>query len=184
MANWMQRLEAKWMRRYASPPTSIPADSGRKAVTVITGGSEGIGRALADEFAARGHRLMLIARSETYLQKAAAEIGRDYGVEVHTAAIDLSAPDAVARVEEALDAARLYPDYLVNNAAFGIGGQFAEQEAARLGQLVGLNIGALTGLTRRFLPDMLARAKGGVLNIASMGGLFPGPYQAAYYASK
>jgi short-subunit dehydrogenase len=184
MANWLQRLEVRWMRRYASPPVALPDDAGRQPVTLITGGSEGIGRALATEFAARGHRLMLIARSETYLQTAAAELGRDYGVAVHTAVIDLSAHDAVARVEAALEAAGLYPDYLVNNAGFGLNGHFTDHEAVRISQLIELNIGTLTGLIRRYLPDMLARARGGILNIASVGGLFPGPYTAAYYASK
>jgi hypothetical protein len=87
-------------------------------------------------------------------------------------------------VDAALNQAGLYADILVNNAGMGLGGPFAEQDSARLDALVRLNIGALTALTRRFLPDMLRRARGGVLNIASLGGLLPGPYQAAYYASK
>ncbi|MEJ2118128.1 MAG: SDR family NAD(P)-dependent oxidoreductase, partial [Alphaproteobacteria bacterium] len=72
----------------------------------------------------------------------------------------------------------------VNNAAIGIGGPFVEQDADHLMRLVALNIGALTALTRHFLPGMLKRQRGGVLNVASIGGLLPGPYQAAYYASK
>lgn len=184
MANWMQRLENRWMRRNAGPPAAPASDAGRRPVTLITGASEGIGRALADEFAARGHALMLIARNAAALDMAAAALRRDHGVEVHVAAIDLAQPDCVTQVEAALDKAGLYPDYLVNNAAFGMGGAFAEQDPARHADMIALNIGALTALTRRFLPDMLMRARGGILNIASLGGLLPGPYQAAYYASK
>ncbi len=184
MANWMQRLETRWMRRYSGPPRILAADAGRQPAAVITGGSEGIGRALADEFAKAGHRLLLVARHRENLEAAAAALRRDFGVEVHVAAIDLSQPDAVTRLDAALIEAGLYADYLVNNAAIGYGGTFAEQEAGRLIQLVDLNVRALTELTRRYLPDMLARARGGVLNVASLGGLLPGPYQAAYYASK
>lgn len=184
MPNWLQRLEARWMRRYAGPPASLPADAGLRPAALITGGNEGIGRALADEFARRGHTLLLVARNRPALETAAAELRRDFGVEVHVAGVDLAAPDALASIEAALNAAGLYPDYLVNNAGMGLGGPFAEQDAATIAQLLGVNIGALTSLTRRFLPDMLARARGGVLNIGSIGGLLPGPYQAAYYASK
>jgi short-subunit dehydrogenase len=109
---------------------------------------------------------------------------REHGAEVHVAAIDLAVDGALAEVEAALNRAGLYPDYLVNNAGVGLGGPFAEQDAEQLNRLLDLNMGALTLLTKRFLPDMLARARGGVLNIASLGGLLPGPYQAAYYASK
>jgi uncharacterized protein len=184
MANLLQRLDARWLRRYAPPPVAAPGDTGRRPCAIITGGSEGIGRALAGEFAARGHNLLLIARDLGHLRAAADEIGRDHAVKVATAAIDLTAPDAVKQVEAALVSAGFYADYLVNNAGMGFGGAFAEQDAERLDQLTRLNVSALTALTRRFLPDMLARARGGILNIASLGGLLPGPYQAAYYASK
>jgi short-subunit dehydrogenase len=184
MGNLLQRLDARWMRRHAGPPVALPGDGGRQPATVITGGSEGIGRALAREFAARGHRLLLVARNAGPLEEAASELRRDFGVDVHIAAIDLTAPDAVAQVEAALDAGGLYLDYLVNNAGFGLGGPFTDQDPGRLSELIALNVCALMLLTRRFLPDMLARARGGVLNIASLGGLLPGPYQAAYYASK
>lgn len=184
MANWLQRLDARWMRRYSGPPRTLARDAGRKPAVIVTGGSEGIGRALADEFARKGHVLLLVARSRDRLEQAASELRRDFGAEAHIAAIDLSAPDAVARLDAALDAAGLYADYLVNNAGIGFGGAFAEQDAAKLSRLVSLNVAALTGLTRRYLPDMLERARGGVLNLASLGGLLPGPYQAAYYASK
>jgi short-subunit dehydrogenase len=184
MPNLLQRLEARWMRRHADPPISLPGDAGRQPVTVVTGASEGLGRALAREFAARGHRLLLVARDNGRLNEVAAGLRHDFGIEVHVAPIDLAAIDALSQLEGALNRAGLYPDYLINNAGIGLGGPFTNQDEGQLDQLQGLNMGALTALTRRFLPDMLARAQGGVLNIASIGGLFPGPYQAAYYASK
>lgn len=185
MTNFMQRLDAAWASRYASPTSPQPsADDTRKPVCIITGGSEGIGRHLADEFAAEGHALLLIARNEDNLQQAASELRSAHGVDVHVFPLDLAAPDAVEQVQAALDSHGLYADHLVNNAAIGIGGPFLEQDADRLTRLIALNITALTALTRYFLPGMLKRQRGGVLNLASIGGLLPGPYQATYYASK
>jgi short-subunit dehydrogenase len=184
MANWLQRLETAWWRRYARGAGPLLDDAGKSPVCVISGGSEGIGRQLANEFAARGHALLLIARTQTALDAAAAELRRDYRVAVYTAAIDLTLPEPEKAVAAALAATRLYAEILVNNAAFGIGGRFADQDAARLDALCKLNVEALTALTRTFLPPMLQRGRGGILNLGSLGGLFPGPYQAAYYASK
>jgi hypothetical protein len=151
---------------------------------VITGGSEGIGRHLANEFAAAGHILLLISRTQDALDRAADELRRDHGAEVYTAAIDLVQPDPVGAVQAALDRHGLYADILVNNAAIGIGGVFLGQDPPTLVSLCRLNMEALTSLTRFYLNEMIPRARGGVLNIASIGGMLPGPNQAAYYASK
>jgi uncharacterized protein len=98
--------------------------------------------------------------------------------------LDLTAPHAVAGIEQFLSVHRLHVDVLVNNAGIGLSGAFAEASPEALEQLLALNISALTRLTRHFLPGMLTRGTGGIINIASLGGLTPGPYQAAYYASK
>jgi hypothetical protein len=184
MANWLQRLETAWSRRNVGIVVPPPEDAGRAPVCIITGGSEGIGRHLANEFAAGGHRLLLIARTPATLEAAAAELRREYGAEVHIAAIDLTSANALQQVQTALDVHRLYADILVNNAGVGLGGAFAAQNPGRIADLCRLNIETLTALTRAFLPAMLQRASGGVLNVGSIGGLFPGPWQAAYYASK
>ena len=184
MANWIQKLETAWWRRHVRDAGALPEDHGKVPVCVITGGSEGIGRRLADEFAARGNALLLIARTGAALEKAAAELRRDYPVKVYIAAIDLTQPEPEKSVAAALDANALYAEILVNNAAIGLGGAFALQDEAKIATLCKLNVEALTALTRAFLPAMLRRGRGGVLNLASLGGLLPGPYQAAYYASK
>ena len=184
MANWLQRLETAWWRRHALGSGPLPEDAAKSPVCVITGGSEGIGRHLANEFAARGHALLLIARRQAALDTAAAELRRDYPVKVYTAAIDLTSLEPERAVAAALAANALYAEILVNNAAFGMGGRFAELDAARLETMRKLNVDAPTALTRTFLPPMLRRGRGGILNLGSIGGLVPGPYQAGYYASK
>jgi hypothetical protein len=185
MAEWLRRLETAWMRRNVSRVRDEPEnDEASRPVCLITGGTEGIGRELANEFAARGHGLLLVARNEAALAEVCDELRRDYNATVYAAAADLTKSDYLVRIRDVLNRESLYIDILVNNAGFGLGGPFAEQDPARIEELCRLNIEALTMLTRSFLPDMLTRARGGVLNVASLGGFLPGPYQAAYYASK
>jgi hypothetical protein len=185
MAEWLRRLETAWMRRNAPRHHGGREDGdARQPVCVITGGSEGIGRELANEFAARGHRLLLVARNEAALDVAAEELRRDHEATVHILAADLTGSDYLVKIRDVVNLEGLYVDILVNNAAFGLGGPFTSQAAERIEDLCRLNVEALTMLTRSFLPDMIARGRGGVLNVASLGGFLPGPFQAAYYASK
>jgi uncharacterized protein len=151
---------------------------------IITGATQGIGRALADEFANGGHTLLLVARTETTLAKAASEIAARYNVPVHYVACDLSTREGCDQVAEALRRRGLYCESLVNNAAIMMAGFFQEQDEEKLLKLIDLNVRAVVDLTRRFLPDMLARGKGGVLNVASVEGFMPVPYQATYAATK
>jgi uncharacterized protein len=101
-----------------------------------------------------------------------------------TLSIDLAGADAAAIVAAALTEAGGHCDVLVNCAGIGIAGDFLSQPADALQQLLDVNVRALTSLTRYFLSDMIVRKRGGVLNVASLGGYAPGPYQAVYYASK
>ncbi len=153
-------------------------------VTVITGASEGLGLALAREFARAGHGLLLVARGRAALEAAAGGIARDTGVRVEIQVADLASRKGCASVVTALEKHGLHADYLVNNAALGLSGPYAEHEGGEVMRLVDLNVRALSDLTARLLPGMIARDRGGVLNVGSMAGFFPGPYQAAYYASK
>jgi len=151
---------------------------------VITGATQGIGRALADEFAKGGHTLLLVSRTEAMLAKAASEIASKHNVAVHTVACDLSTAEGCDRVSEALRARGLYCESLVNNAAMMTAGFFQDQDTDALLRLTDLNVRAVVDLTHRFLPDMLARGKGGVLNVSSVEGFMPVPYQATYAATK
>ncbi len=153
-------------------------------VTIITGGSQGIGEALAMEFAAGGFDLLLVSRKRRGLEKVRQRIIDRYSVEVLVLPCDLRHGESCRKIVEFLHAKGRYCQNLVNNAGFGLAGEFACHQPADIRDMIDLNVRALTDLSRCFLPDMLARGKGGILNIASMGGLLPGPYQAAYYASK
>ena len=184
MTAWLRRLETAWMRRNASR-AGIGGQSGTlMPVCIVTGASEGIGKELARIFAARSHRLMLVARNEAALIELAEELRSGQEAEIFIVPADLAGQDYQARIADCLSRNDLYADIIVNNAAIGLGGPFAAQEPERLAELCRLNIEALTLLTRAFLPGMIERGRGGILNVASLGGLLPGPYQAAYYASK
>ncbi len=160
------------------------AESGTVPVAVVTGASEGLGLALANEFARARHALLLVARTEPALAAAAREIAKATGVDVHIHMADLSTREGCESVERALAEYGLHAEFLVNNAGVGLSGPFVENGSDDLMRLVDLNMRAVTDLTHRFLPDMIARGSGGVLSVASLGGYLPGPYQAAYYASK
>lgn len=166
------------------PKTDAPARQDRTAVTVITGGSEGLGLSLAHEFAQAGHALLLVARTGSALEAAARALRDTHPVTVHTVAADLSTEAGRDAVESAVRANGLHVEFLVNNAGVGNAGPFAEADAGEIAHMLHLNVMALTDLSRRFLPDMIARDHGGILNVASLGGLVPGPFQSAYYASK
>jgi len=162
-------------------------DEGAKPLapaTVITGATQGIGRALADQFAKGGHTLLLVARGEARLAETAAELASAHNVAVHHVASDLSTKEGCDRVTDALNQHGLYAESLVNNAAIMTAGFFQDQDPEDLLRSVDLNVRAVVDLTRRLLPDMLARGRGGVLNIASVEGFMPVPYQATYAATK
>ncbi len=153
-------------------------------VVLITGGSRGIGEALAKRFAAAGHRVTILARDPKQLATTAASIELATGQPVLTLTCDLTTPDAIARIQENLTQSGHYLDMLVNSAGMGLSGPFDRHTDASLDQLLSLNITAVTRLSHHALPGMLERRRGGILNVASLGAYVPGPNQAAYYASK
>jgi short-subunit dehydrogenase len=154
------------------------------AAVVITGATQGLGKALAHEFAREGHTLVLVARDAAALAATAKSLSKTYDIEATFIAADLATEDGCAAVEEGLRRQNLYADVLVNNAGIMAAGFFQDQEAATLRSTVDLNARAVLDLTRRFLPGMIARKQGGILNVASVEGFMPVPYQAAYAASK
>jgi short-subunit dehydrogenase len=164
--------------------TTRDPDLATTPITIVTGGSEGIGRAIARRFAARRHDLLLIARNEPKLREAAAELRKDFNVAVHILALDITSTQAPNEIDAAVAKAGGHAHILVNNAGIGLSGAFAEQTREEIERLLDLNIKALTVLTHHVLPGMRQRHTGGVINLASLGGYAPGPWQAAYYASK
>ena len=161
-----------------------PVEAARPPVTVITGASRGIGLALAHEFAKAGHKLVIAASGAEGLEEAAAALEQTHGVEVRSQACDLSTAEGCEILDNAVEAAGLEVDYLVNNAGAGYCAPFQEGARVRLTRILDLNVTALTDLTGRYLPGMIARRRGGVLNVASLAGYAPGPHQAVYTASK
>ena len=151
------------------------------ATALITGASSGIGLELAHIFAHNGFNLVLVARNRARLLEIAAEM---VGISVHVIAKDLAHPRAPQEVFDELQEKSIPVDVLVNNAGFGQYGRFAEIALETDVDMVELNITALTALTKLFLPAMLARRSGKIMNVASTAAFQPGPLMAVYYASK
>jgi len=152
-------------------------------VTLITGASAGIGTELARVFAAKGHRVALVARRADRLAALADELAGAGGSAPIVIACDLEQPDAGDRIAAALAAEGVEIEYVVNNAGFGLFGHAIELDrAAQLG-MIAVNVRAMTDLSLRF-SDQLIRHRGGILNVASIASFMPGPGMAVYYASK
>jgi short-subunit dehydrogenase len=151
---------------------------------LITGASSGIGRELAKCFAQDGTRIALVARSGGALQNLADELRKAHKVDARVFTVDLARPDAPSQVLSQMQTAGFKVDVLVNNAGFGAQGRFFELPLERQMQMVQLNVTTLTQLTRLFLPGMVERRRGGVLNVASTAAFQAGPNMAVYYATK
>jgi hypothetical protein len=150
---------------------------------LITGGSMGIGYELAKVFAANKFNLVLVARNEARLTKVAEELRAEHGVEIKILVKDLSLSNAP---QEILDFLRGIPiSVLVNNAGFGWRGAFAECDLQRQAlDMMHVNMDSLVALTRLFVPPMLARKQGRILNVASTAAFQPGPFANIYFATK
>ena len=157
--------------------------AGGRQTALITGASGGIGLELARLFAAGGYDLVLVARSTAKLEELAGEL-RKHGGAVRVLAKDLARPESPEEVFRELEAAGVAVDVLVNNAGFATYGPFVEIDLGRELEELQLNVVTLTHLTKKLLPGMLARRRGGVLNLASTAGFQPGPLMAVYYATK
>lgn len=152
---------------------------------LITGASAGIGEALARLFAADGHDVVLVARRRERLEALAAELREAHDIEAEVLACDLAEPGAAGALFERAEQAGLEEvDFLVNNAGLGQNGAFSEADPGLLTTMMRVNMEALTLLTRAFLPGMLERDRGRILNVGSTAGFQPGPGMAVYYATK
>jgi short-subunit dehydrogenase len=149
---------------------------------LITGASGGIGYELAKLFAHDHYNLVLVARSADKLSQLADELQRQFNITAQTITLDLGVPGAPKRLFEQLRETPI--DVLVNNAAYGIYGELASQKPEDITGQIELNIAALSMLTRLFVPAMVGRKEGKILNVASTAGFQAGPLMAVYYASK
>ena len=152
-------------------------------VTLITGASAGIGTELARLFASKGHRVALVARRADRLATLAGEIVAAGGAAPIVIACDLTQMGAVDTIAEALTAADVEVEYVVNNAGFGVFGKAIQRDRGDQLDMIMVNIRALTELSLRF-ADQLIRHRGGLLNMGSIAAFLPGPGMAVYYASK
>ena len=153
------------------------------STVLITGASGGIGYELAKLFARDHHNLVLAARSADKLAQLATEL-RTRGVTVKTVPLDLSTPLAPKFLFDQLQTEGVAVDILINNAGFGAFGEFAQMSNDKIVGQIQLNVTALTELVRLFLPAMLVRHSGRIMNVASTAGFQPGPLMAVYYATK
>jgi uncharacterized protein len=151
---------------------------------IITGASSGIGKALAFEFAAGGFNLLLAARNEAALNDVATQCRSRHGVETEVVASDLSCTESVDQLISTLTLDSRQFEVLVNNAGFGIHGDFASTDIDQNIQLVNVQLTAALRLTRTVLPGMIARRSGRILNVASVYSFSPVPFQSVYAACK
>lgn len=152
---------------------------------LITGASSGLGYELCKQFAQDNINIVLVARSELRLKEVGDELKQNYGIAVTTIPIDLSLPEAAKQLHDKIQEKGLSINYLVNNAGIGFHGQFCESNLNTNLDMINLNILALVQLTRLFLPAMMTKGHGRILNVASLAGYQPGgPGAAVYYATK
>lgn len=156
----------------------------REETVLITGATTGIGYEFAKLFASKGYDLVIVGRDRVKLPKIAAGLERHYKVSVRSIRKDLTTPRAADEIYSELRIAKVQVDILINNAGVGMYGEFYQMSAVQTLKLLQLNVVALTYLTRLFMPPMLKRRSGRVLNVASTASFLPGPLMTTYYASK
>ena len=151
---------------------------------LITGASSGIGLDLARLFAADQWDVALVARTEPKLRELAAQLEKEHGITAHVVAADLARPEAPAEIIKTLTDRGIAIEALVNNAGFGLAGEFANTDLPSELEMIQVNVSALTHLTKLVLPPMVDRKRGAILNVASTASFQPGPLMAVYYATK
>lgn len=151
---------------------------------LITGASGGIGRALCCEFAGRGYRLVITGRNPARLRRQAEKLEEAFGAQVYFIAADLGVKGAARELCARLDKKGERIDVLVNNAGFGLYAPFAQNKPELLQEMLCVNINSLTWLCSHYLPSMVKRGEGKILNVSSIGGFVPSPGSAVYCATK
>jgi short-subunit dehydrogenase len=166
--------------------TSVSASeiSNDRGTALVTGASSGIGEDIARRLARAGYDLILVARREVPLRDVASRISREHRVRAEWIAVDLAEPDAAQRIAERVRLQGSDVEILINNAGYGIAGAFSEVPERSELDMLQVNIMALVQLTKLFLPAMITRRRGRIMNLASTAAFAPGPFMAGYYASK
>jgi uncharacterized protein len=159
-------------------------DPSPATTALVTGASSGIGAAIARELAARGHGLVLVARRRDRLQALASELEAAHGIRAEALGCDLTKAASRQRLPARIESLGLGVSVLVNNAGFATGGPFHESDPDRELQQVRVLVEAVVALSSAFVPGMVARGRGAVLNVASTAGMQPMPYSAGYAAAK
>lgn len=155
-----------------------------RPVALVTGASSGIGRELAMLLAADRNDVILVARNKKKLEDLGRDLTAAFGVAVRVLACDLAKSSGPADIARELFAAGVKVEILVNNAGFGVYGPFSETDGVKELEMIQVNVAAVTHLTKLFLPPMLERRRGRILNVASTAAFQPGPLMAVYYATK
>jgi hypothetical protein len=151
---------------------------------LVTGASAGIGAIFARKLAQRGHDLVLVARSQDKLQAIADELSQQYGIQATVIPRDLTAPDGTETLFQQMEQLGIQVDVLINNAGFGVYGEFAEGDREKHLKMLQLNILVVVDLAHRCLQGMKARRSGSIVNLASTAAFQPIPYFGTYAASK
>jgi hypothetical protein len=162
---------------------SLP-DPTPDSAALVTGASSGIGAAIARELAARGHTVVLVARRKEKLDELADELGEEFGIRAEAVGCDLGKATSRQRLPARIESLGLEVSVLVNNAGFATGGPFHEADPERELEQVRVLVEAVVALTSAFLPAMVRRGRGAILNVASTAGMQPLPYSAGYSAAK
>lgn len=155
-----------------------------RRTVLVTGASSGIGLELAKLFAAHGDDVVLVARREDRLKALADALSATHGIAASVVPGDLATPEGVKALAIEVGRKGHVVDVLVNNAGFGLLGEFAKLPFDRQMEMVQVNVAAPTALAGLYLPGMLARGRGGILNVASLAAFQAGPEMAVYYATK
>jgi short-subunit dehydrogenase len=153
-----------------------------QGTALVTGASAGLGAEFAKLCAAGGYDVVLVARRAARLTELAASLAAAYGVKARPLVADLASAAAPAEIFAQMGGTPV--DLLINNAGLGVRGAYAETDWAREADLMQVNMGSLAHLTKLFLPGMVRRRSGRILNVASTAAFVPGPFMAIYYASK
>lgn len=166
------------------PVQAAARSRSRRPSALVTGASGGIGLELARILAREGHDLFLVARSLPELERFAVELRDQYGITAEAIRADLGDPAAPTELFDAIADRGVAIEILINNAGFGLAGRFDETDGRRELEMIQVNVAALTELTKLFLPGMVQRGTGRIMNVASTAAFQPGPLMAVYYATK